>query len=85
MDQDAHGGISELSVGLKEFCVDVTNGVVSVLVSLSEDLVSEIIQWYKFSIAMQFCYFVTTILHVIQYIRTLANFKIISGRVSPKD
>lgn len=44
MDQDAHGGISELSVGLKEFGVDVTNGVVSVLISLSEDLVSVIIQ-----------------------------------------
>lgn len=44
MDQDAHGGISELSVGLKVFCVDVMNGVmVGILASCSNglDLCSE--------------------------------------------
>lgn len=41
MDQDAHGGISELSVGLSVLDVDVMNGRVGVLKSLSESFVSE--------------------------------------------
>jgi len=40
MDQDAHGGISELSVGVKVFGVDVMNGMLDVLKSLSESLFS---------------------------------------------
>jgi hypothetical protein len=41
IDQDAHGGISELSVGLSVLGVDVMNGRVGVLKSLSESFVSE--------------------------------------------
>lgn len=40
MDQDAHGGISELSVGLNVLGVDVMNGIVGVLKSLSGSFVS---------------------------------------------
>lgn len=40
MDQEAHGGISELSVGLNVFGVDVMNGRAGVLKSLSENFVS---------------------------------------------
>jgi len=39
IDQDAHGGISELSVGLSVLGVDVMNGRVGVLKSLSESFV----------------------------------------------
>lgn len=40
MDQDAHGGISELSVGLNVLGVDVMSGSAGVLKSLSENFVS---------------------------------------------
>lgn len=54
MDQDAHGGISELSVGLNVLGVDVMNGIVGVLKSLSGSFVSgskfvtQYVWWNKF-------------------------------------
>lgn len=40
IDQDAHGGISELSVGLNVLGVDVMKGIAGVLASLSVSFVS---------------------------------------------